>query len=142
MEIHPAAQAVAAWWSKYLTGVAPQNNGDDSETGGFAAALMLLVSAQDRHTPEQAAAFERELALMLSKEIEGRPERLWLSVGTDYHPDGTLQEAATRAGFVLGGMALPIKSSSFISRDQDDPSKIKASVKQGYGAQLEVIWEG
>lgn len=124
------ALALAAWWAGFLSKVAPQDNGDESPTGGMAVAMMLMGAALDRHTPEEAARFQAALARQFQSQLDrcGRCEA-W----TDYDPDAVLCAAATEAGLRLRCFSFPIKSGGIGSEDT-------VKVKQGYGRDWQTIW--
>ncbi|KQQ99907.1 hypothetical protein [Deinococcus sp. Leaf326] len=124
------ALALAAWWANFLPRPAPQDNGDDSATGGLTAAFMLQISARDQHSPEEAACFQAALAQQFQAQLDRRGQcEAW----TDYGPDTVLCAAATEAGISLSSFSLPIKSGS-------TGSEHTAEVKQGYRGDWRSIW--
>jgi hypothetical protein len=82
----------------FLTSIAPQDHGDDSKTGGIAAALVVQIAAHDQHSPEEAVRFQAALAQQFQAQLNrwGKCEA-W----TDYGPDTVLCAAATEAGISL-----------------------------------------
>ncbi|KQR37759.1 hypothetical protein [Deinococcus sp. Leaf326] len=124
------ALALAAWWAGFLTRIAPQDNGDDSATGGLAAVLMVGLAAREYHTPEEAARFEAALARHFQAQLSRNGR---CSAWTDYDPDTVLCAAATEAGIELSRHSLPIKSGS-------TGSEHTAEVKQGYRGDWRSIW--
>jgi len=101
------------WWSEKAFKTAfNQNNGDDSPQGGFAFALMNMLSmkAQDAVTPDKIKKFEDKLTEILMEEGPG-----YRRLEVDYGPSKMLADACEFAG--IDGSCLPIKSSTSIAAD-------------------------
>jgi hypothetical protein len=83
---------------------------------------MVQSTAQDQHTPEEAARFPAALARYLQAQVSRNGRCLaW----TDYDPETVLCAAAAEAGIEVSRYSLPIKSGS-------TGSARTAKVKQGY----------
>jgi hypothetical protein len=118
------ARRAAKYWADFIrSGSAPLDNGDNSPTGGMTFVLAKMLQASSPKHYSEADAFEKALAARLER-LDGNH----VYIGVDYHPDETLQGAASDAGIALGMTDLPWKTSMRISDD-------RVLVRQGYCAE-------
>lgn len=94
---------VAKWWADQLRGTPKMDNGDviQSLVASWASSKVA------RPTAQQCEDFEKALIAVLTLKCEGVK---WQNIGTDYHPDGWLQEALVIAGIKITGFLFPIKT--------------------------------
>ena len=105
------------------------DNGDDSEAGGMASFLaMLLGNSGEQLSQDSISAFKKHLGESLIKEFEYRDS---IDLSVDYAPCSTLASAAEKAG--VDTNKFPWKTFMCIS-------KTEVSVRAGYGAKFEKIW--
>jgi BTG family protein len=145
----PEAIAAAAWWASWLNGPPAHDVGrrtlgerDSSDRATLAAVIVhrTFTAAQvARFAAELAAGIETRLAEQEARSPGSwRPDNpAWGSalrcVSIDYHPWALFRDAADRAGFRLPGLALPMKSATWIN-----PGQVRAAA--GYGAERVTIW--
>lgn len=115
------------WWADRLRGLAKQDNGDP-----MTGALMTLLSGRMKQpTDEQIETFKKAL----TEAMQPRLEKPYLrSIYNDYGPDPALREAAEKAGIKADCPPFPIKTCVWIH-----PGRV--SVRYGYGAPEQVLWE-
>ena len=146
-----SAVTAAAWWAQYFDDSVRWDVGDDSRTGGFAAAMVALSATEAPPvTPEQIAAFQAILARKLTDDLNSQVEweakrARWArrhrrdnSPGTphvylkvDYCAEGMLADAIKEAG-IRSSSALPTSSSMRVELDE-------VSVSAGYQAGWENV---
>lgn len=122
--------AVAQWWAEQL-GAPTFNNGD--------GLTSLLASALNGNpgplSPAQVDLFVEDLAVRVNDSLavresynEGLPR---VPLGTDYHPDRELAEAAEGAG--IPASRFPWKTMTWTTPDY-------VTVSLGYGAPTTLTW--
>lgn len=124
----PYVKATVDWWANAICN--PKfDNGDDSEAGGMASFLaMLLGNSGEQLSQDSISAFKKHLGESLIKEFEYRDS---IDLSVDYAPCSTLASAAEKAG--VDTNKFPWKTFMCIS-------KTEVSVRAGYGAKFEKIW--
>jgi hypothetical protein len=129
--------AAAQWWGEQLKGLPGRNNGASAQDDptGFGTAITLLAAASTPTADDvQIGRFVDALVKHLCEQagerlVAGR--RVHFSIGTDYHPDRELADAASAAG--IDCYRFPWKTMMWI-----DPGFVRVSA--GYQAEEEVIW--
>lgn len=126
-----APEALARWWAVKIGRPIWHDNGDKSEHGFMAGALMGIVASKDPD-PDAASydAFVIRLAgrIRESMSIGSRP---WASIGTDYAPDRELGDSATEAGIPLS--RFPWKTNTWATPDH-------VTVSDGYQGRQVLVW--
>lgn len=116
-------QAVS-WWTSSL--IKPEHNNGD----GIQSTLMSMVASSKEITAHQLATFADKLTSLLTDRHQQEGVGTVLSV--DYHPDRLLREAGEAAH--ISDFSFPCKTVMRLERGC-------VSVKCGYGAPVEIIYE-
>jgi hypothetical protein len=140
------ARVAAAWWAFKVAHPGRPDTGS-GRNDGVMDVFAAMAGDSVRYPQQMIDCFEAELAAGIEAEIVRREEnaalhgdkaaewRWFVRVGTDYHPDGTLSDAAERAGMEnYGNFVFPCKTDIYIDR-----GRITGSI--GYGGSYDnVIW--
>jgi len=132
-------KAAVGWWADQLRSVPEHDNGVGLDS---AFARMAAKCTRPEITEDHIERFAEELA----DRWRARTGDNWYpddplrggylrTVATDYGPSVILAESMAAAGIENNRLVLPIKTVMWI-----DPGKV--SVSCGYGAGVEVIYEG
>lgn len=134
-QIHRVA---ADWWAQFLLAedVTFDNGSGDPMHSVLSSALREKVHG-DGYDTETALAFREVLAEALAeKDVGGYSPTLY--VGTDYHPDSTLREAAHAVDIDPGKTLFPSKTGMWLVDEGDGVRHI--DVKVGHGRSTRTIW--
>ncbi|MFJ6730020.1 hypothetical protein ACIQPQ_34485 [Streptomyces sp. NPDC091281] len=138
MSARPESRAAADWWAAKLSVPARHDTG---AAGSDALADTVSALVRRQRTQAQIAAFRDALVDEIEKHVakyDWRPDdpdfgSYMRSILVDYGPDAVLADAATRAGFELRMLDLPMKTVMWIN-----PGIVK--VAEGYRSKPVVIW--
>jgi len=133
--IYPEVACAAKWWADQLRGD-PMHDAGDAMMNAMAAWASGRIS---RLSEADILRFEQELETVLQAYVIKKgwhPDRPgWgnRDVGTDYHPDGTLDQAAQAAGLGDLSLQLPYKTMMWVN-----PGSV--TVSRGYRAPVVEIF--
>jgi len=113
-----AVEITVNWWvEKSFATPLNQNNGDNSDNGGFGFLLMNMVAgnAQKEVTDDKIEKFKSKLTeLLLANEEKGRYAK---KLDVDYHPNQMLSDACQFAE--INSSCLPCKTFTFINNENE-----------------------
>lgn len=124
-------EAAADWWVAKISNRVWHDNGDESENGAVAGALMGLVASNHPDPDDEQIDHFRELLI-------GQMKTSWahtsygLSISTDYAPDRMLGSAARAAG---------VPESRFPWKTHMSVNEGYVTVGDGYQAPMRIIWQ-
>ena len=120
-------RVAADWWAEAVAN--PKFDNGDAFTSLFAAVLTA-----DMQKPEsgEIQRFKENLGLEILAGLIKNPN--YFSLDVDYDPDYHLANAACKAGFRGGVLQFPWKTTMYITKD-------KVTVRAGYGAKSEVLYD-
>jgi len=129
--IQQAAQKLADLWADQLQKPFNKDNGDDNTL------LFMLSTLNTQHSQQGISqvnidAFKASLISIIVDQLSDEINSRYFSLGTDYHPDPYLSEAAAVAGIPSG--AFPWKSYTMVCLEGN-----QISYHFGYSAQHQTI---
>lgn len=115
------------WWASQLATRTKQDNGD-AVTGML---MGMLANTYAMPTAAQVETFKAALTEELKVETQ---KPYFQGIHNDYGADKLLRKAATASGIEANCPPFPIKTNMWIRPEY-------VSVRHGYGAEEEVLWE-
>ncbi|MFK0172629.1 hypothetical protein ACIQU5_27915 [Streptomyces sp. NPDC090306] len=139
MSARPEAVAAAAWWASRLAAGAHTHDVGDRAASDRVSQVAALVVRQrgqaqiERFRDALADLVEEHLARRVWRPQEPKLGSGLRVIAIDYVPHPVLTAAAEQAGFQLGGLDLPLKTTMWIN-----PGEIR--IAEGYRAQITTVW--
>lgn len=130
--------AAVDWWTAQLQQPARHDAGDfEINTFAWMSGMKTYTPLSDAQLTAFRAALQQEITALveLHPPLTGNPHygAALRTVSVDYQPDDTLSKA-TKTADIDSFMRFPLKTVMWI-----DPGYV--SVRCGYGAQEEVVWQ-
>lgn len=127
-------EVAVEWWASQLREVPIMDNGDFLQS----AMLGFLAEPRETITEEQIEMFKESLTHQLEEQYKDHwndPHvgSYWRAIGVDYDPDHALIQACDDAK-IEWVHRFPVKTMMWVNPKQ-------VSVKVGYGASLQVIYQ-